>query len=642
MSPANARRTRKFVQAALLILIAGCGPLECPVSTEPAQGLLPPTASVQPSSLEVPRTGNRTVTIHSTRGARLGYRITPPGLTAVLSSLTIPPGQSVNLEISADTSHSLSPRVIEIEEHLQGGLAIIKIVVDIIEPFSVASSITTTADLGQTIRGQLPLNRAIGFTAPLTLTFAGFPSSWTTNVAQSPTLLDVFDYVITPAVGTMPGPYTGSLKVASSLIEKTIPITIQLNTPAPVADFTPAIEQPSVTVEATGSAFADITIARTGPPIGNITLSVSGLPPGVQPTFSLNPVSGTTSRLTLAATGASPAPARQVTVTATAGNVTKSATFALTVVPVPAIAIAAQPSSVSLQGVVAQTVSIPISITRTGNVGAVTLEAIGVPSTVSATFVPPIASGNSATLQLTVIGTTPPQPYPITIRGTSGSVVGSTPFLLTVVAPPPVNYFTIAFAQPTLTVAQGESVELPLTLSRFGTMIGAPVQLIASALPPFSNGWVTLASTTGTSARVNLVVGGNTTPGPYQFTVTGTGASGSDTANISLTVVASATPNFALIPTPSTYTVFIRSASVFTVAIQRTNGFTGAVTLSAASTPAAPFSILYSTPLAGATSGTIDIYASDVVTPGTYTLTLTGTSGALVRTALITLVVLPP
>ena len=145
---------------------------------------------------------------------------------------------------------------------------------------------------------------------------------------------------VTPATGTNNGSFTvsasantgaarsGAVTVTGANLTRTIDVT--QSGAATSGDY-------SVTAPATlgvsrgSSAMATISIARTGGFGGSVSLSASGLPSGVTASFSASPTTGNSSVLTLAASSTAILGAATVTITATAGTISRSVPITLTV-----------------------------------------------------------------------------------------------------------------------------------------------------------------------------------------------------------------------------------------------------------------------------------------------------------------------
>src|SRR5262249_52931937 len=100
------------------------------------------------------------------------------------------------------------------------------------------------------------------------------------------------------------------------------------------------------------------------------------------------------------------------------------------------------------------------------------------------------------------------------------------------------------------------------------------------------------------------------------------------------------TADFGVAATPTSQTVSPGSPTTYNVTVTPAGGFTGAVSLSASGLPigaSASFS-----PNAATGASTMTVTTSTTTPVGTYPVTITGTSGALVHNTTVTLVVSQP
>src|SRR5207249_439025 len=99
-------------------------------------------------------------------------------------------------------------------------------------------------------------------------------------------------------------------------------------------------------------------------------------------------------------------------------------------------------------------------------------------------------------------------------------------------------------------------------------------------------------------------------------------------------------PGFTLSASPSSQTVAPGRSTNYSVTISPTGGFSGKVTLSVSGLPSGGSGKF--TPNPATASSTLSVTTSKSTPPGTYTLTVTGVSGALTRTITVALVVGAP
>jgi hypothetical protein len=186
----------------------------------------------------------------------------------------------------------------------------------------------------------------------------------------------------------------------------------------------------------------------------------------------------------------------------------------------------------------------------------------------------------------------------------------------------------------TITSINGFSQTVNLTVS------GAPTGVNAT-LSPTS---VTLYSGGSATSILSINVSASTVPGMYTLTVAGTSSTLSHSVDIDLTVISVVVPDFGISASPNSLTMLPGSAENSTITITSLEGFSSAVTLSFSGAPEGvthsgfqPHTI---TPLSGGTAvSNFMINVETSTAPGTYTLTVTGTSGQLTHSTTITLVV---
>jgi uncharacterized membrane protein len=252
----------------------------------------------------------------------------------------------------------------------------------------------------------------------------------------------------------------------------------------------------------------------------------------------------------------------------------------------------------------------------------------GLPGGASGSFSPNPAT-SSSTLTVTTGPSTPPGAYTLTISGTSGSRSHTTTVTLVVSAAPD---FTLSASPSSRTVTPGSSTTYGVTISPTGGFTGQ-VTLSVSGLPGGAAGSFSPNPATN-SSTLTVTTSPSTAAGTYTLTITGT--SGALTHTVTVTLVVSAA-NFTLTASPSSRTEKPGGSTSYSVTISPTGGFSGQVTLSVSGLPAGTTGTF--TPNPATTSSTLAVRTSATTPPGTYTLTITGVSGSLTRTANIVLVV---
>jgi hypothetical protein len=176
---------------------------------------------------------------------------------------------------------------------------------------------------------------------------------------------------------------------------------------------------------------------------------------------------------------------------------------------------------------------------------------------------------------------------------------------------------------------------------------GNSVTFTATVLPSTATGTVTfyddgslLGSGTLSSGTVSYSTSSLST-GTHQISATYNGntnflASTSNT--VSQQVNSAAAGDFSLSALPSSKSVTAGSGTTYTVSITRLSGFTGPVTFDVPVLPSGVSGTFNPSSTTG-TSSKLSIKTLSTTTAGTYTLTITGTSGSLIRTTTVTLIV---
>lgn len=178
-------------------------------------------------------------------------------------------------------------------------------------------------------------------------------------------------------------------------------------------------------------------------------------------------------------------------------------------------------------------------------------------------------------------------------------------------------------SSPTVTVAplNGFTGDVTLTASGSGG--------ISCGVSPTD---VTLGPTQTSS--LSITVPSSTPAGVYSVIVTGTCGSLSHTATFTMNV-----SDFSLSINPTAVTVVAHSSSTATVSVNGVYGFKGSVTLAALGTPNGLGVAFSGSPVSGSGSSVATFAATAGAVPGTYVVTIQGTSGSLVHTATISVTI---
>lgn len=299
------------------------------------------TLAAAPASLSIAQgaSGTSTVTLTPLNGFTGTVNVAasglPSGVTAAFS-----PGStstSVALTLAASLSASMGAATVTITG-TSGNIsakATIALTVAAAPPsFSLASSApNVNVAAGSTGTATVSVQALGGFSGSVALTAAGLPagvtasfSPATTNAASTLTLTAASSAAVGASQFTVKGT-SGSLTA-----NLTVTVTVTAATPP---NFAVTLAPASLSVVSGANGVTAISITSiTGTP-GNIVLSATGLPAGVTASFTASGTASSGAGIYLGTftAGASAAPGTsQVTVTATAGNVSQIAVLNLTVV----------------------------------------------------------------------------------------------------------------------------------------------------------------------------------------------------------------------------------------------------------------------------------------------------------------------
>lgn len=467
-----------------------------------------------------------------------------------------------------------------------------------------------------------------GFNSSTTLSASGLPSGVTAGFVPSSvtppangTATSTLTLTAsgTAATGTATVTITGTS--GSTTASTTISLTI---TPAP--SFTLSDSPTSVTIAQGGTGgTSTITITAHNGFSGNVTLGAAPLPTGVTAVFSPNPATST-STLTLTASGSATLGTTTVTITGTSGSLSATTTLSLTVNPPPLTL-----SCSSGTGTVGTAYS--SSLSSTGGVPPDTFSISNgsLPPGLNLTGSSGLISGNPTTAGN----------FNFTAKVVDSASNSTTSSCSIVIAAGP--SFTLAASPASVTITPGlAGATSTITVTDLGGFTGS-VSLAASGQPSGVTAVFNPSSTTTTSV-LTLTAAAGTTPGNYTVTVTGTSGSLSATTTVSLTVTQP--PSFTVSAAPNSVTINQGSNGTSTITVTSTNGFNSAVTLSASGLPTGvttgfvPTSV--TPPANGSGTSTLTLTVGPTVAPGTYPVTITGTSGSTTANATVTLTVAQP
>ncbi|MDR3724355.1 MAG: hypothetical protein P4K83_07690 [Terracidiphilus sp.] len=470
-----------------------------------------------------------------------------------------------------------------------------------------------------------------GFASNVAFSVSGLPAGVTASFSPNTATASTTLTLTAASTATVGGPVNLAITGVSGSLTQTSYVSLMV-TPPP--SFTVAPASTALTMSQGSSATDTLTITGLNYFSGNVTFSLSGLPTGVTASFSPNPAS-TSSTLTLtAAANATIGSPATLTITGVSGSLTQTANVALTVMPPQMFALGPSATSITLNPGNSATDSILITPAN-GFSANVNLSVSGLPAGVTASFSPNPAT-TSSTLTLTAVRSAAATgPVTLTVTGISGSLTETTVVSLTI-APPP--SFTLTSSASALTLAQGSSTTDAVTITPANGFTSS-VAFSVAGLPSGVTASFSANPATSTSTLTLTAASTATLGGPVTVTVTGISGSLNASATIALTVTIP--PSFTLSASPASLSVGQGYSSADTIQITGSGGFTSAVRLSVAGLPTGVTASFSPNPAASTSTITLTAASSAPLT-GPVTVTVTGVSGSLVRTATFAVTVTGP
>lgn len=259
-----------------------------------------------------------------------------------------------------------------------------------------------------------------------------------------------------------------------------------------------------------------------------------------------------------------------------------------------------------------------------------------------------------------------------TIAAYSWSFPGGTPSTSSVASPGNITYATAGSYTATLTVTDNANLADPNPPTRTITVNPAPdfsisgspssqsavqgsgasynvavgavngfsdtVNLSVSGLPAGASATFAPPSLSGSgSSTLNVSTSLSTPVGAYTLTVTGSTASLSHSANVTLNVTSAG--DFTLSVSPTTLSVARGGTASDTVFVSAVQGFSGPVSLSVGGAPQRTSASWSTSTISGSGASVLTIRVNKPARSGTYTLTITATSGQLAHSISLPLVV---
>ena len=465
-----------------------------------------------------------------------------------------------------------------------------------------------------------------GFSGKVTYTVSGLPAGVTAEIGGVSTQSNAL--VLNVASTVAPGNYTitvtgtsGSVNSSTSLVLTVTKPSFSLSSSAGSLALVPGGKSASVT----------LTVKDEGGFNGNVALTASGLPSGVTASFSPSTTSSK-STLTFTPSASAASGSHTVTVTATSGTA-KSTTTVVLAVAAPSFSLSSSLGALDLL-VGGKSLSTTITVAGTnGFGGSVALTASGLPTGVTAAFSPATTTSKS-TLTFTPSASAAPGSHTVTVTGTSGSTKSTTTVTLSI----PTPSFSLLTSASTLNLHSGTPATSKISVVNPTGLSSNNISLAISGLPTgVTASFQAAAATPTTPSTLTFTTTSKAVAGTYTTTVTGT--SGTTKASVTLGVTVSSA-SFNLSSSASDLTLSAGGASETTnISVADQGGFDSAVSLTASGVPAgvtASFS-----PASTKTNSVLTFKPGTTVVAGSYAVTVTGTSGSLIRTTALIVTISP-
>ena len=287
--------------------------------------------------------------------------------------------------------------------------------------------------------------------------------------------------------------------------------------------------------------------------------------------------------------------------------------------------------------------------------GDATLYAFGGPTTGATMYfngtypsviVPSLGSVTARNLTFTVATTSAVEPgsYPITISGT-GSAVTHNYYVIVVVEA--TGDFTIAASQDTLSVNQGETKSVTITVTStggFASKTNLKWEWVGTkptgVTPSLSPSYVTPTSGGSKDSTLKIETTSSATLGTFEIMVTGTSYPKVHNTNVTVEIKSIAT--FTVQASPASRSVYPGQSAQYTVTVATTGGYNKHIVFTLNPAPPSGISYAFSPPDVtppSVTTSTLTVYTTSIVPTGTYTLTIQGTGDGTTATYQVTLTV---
>jgi YD repeat-containing protein len=501
--------------------------------------------------------------------------------------------------------------------------------------FYLTQSQTTIPNAGSSAVLSVNVNSLLGFTGNVTLSASGLPAGATPSFSPNPVTGGSGGSTLTiTTTASLSGNYAFTITGTSGTLTRNVGATLS------VKNFTVSATPSSQILNKSTSVSYTIRINAVNGFNSTVTPSVATLPAHVSATWNPTTVTsytngvGTTT-LTLTSTATITSGTTNMTVTGTSGSSSNTTGISVQLNTSPAYSLSVAPSSQTIQASQITTYTVTMA-TFNGFNSAVTLSASGLPANATAGFNPPSLSANgSSTMTVTSHRATPVGGSTLTVTGSVSTIYPNPTTSLTVTTAPD---FGLYVAPNSRTTSAGTNAIYTVTLNPTNNFNDV-VTFSATNLPNGATATFNPATLTG-SGTTTLTIGTTGLPNATtNFNIVGSSGSGVDayTRSVGASITIGTNPDFALTSSPVAQSVLLNNSGSFTISVLPANSFAGTTTFSVSGLPAGVTPTFTPTSVTGSGTTSLSLAVGPNVTLGTYTVTVTGTSGSLTHTVPLTL-----
>ncbi|HKD82182.1 MAG TPA: hypothetical protein VKH81_20995 [Candidatus Angelobacter sp.] len=334
---------------------------------------------------------------------------------------------------------------------------------------------------------------------------------------------------------------------------------------APQFDFSMAVSPATQSIVAGKGASYTITV-NPAPLIGTINLSISGLPNGVEAFFESGFDINGSKNLGISTTDTTPSGTYQATITASDGNVTRTANISLTIIPAADFTLSVTPNLPTVKA--GSSTNYVVNVVFAGAATTpVILSALGLPNGATASFAP--ASLSASGTSILTLTTDPEIADEINLFNIAGTDSAGT---ISIPASFDISPTDFTLDQTFGSVRANAGAVLTGQIDVNGT--SGPVSLSARSLPPGVTASINPpVVTAGGFAAVTVTTDIATTPGSYTLEFVGADNSGQSLTRLPLSIApTNASAGFFLATSPVDAQILAGNSTNYNIGVSAPGG----------------------------------------------------------------------